>query len=98
MAQRPRRITAALVFAGIGALCSLGAMVVYEEPKSFYTNFVIFPAVLLMGIGLLADLVAIILALTGLRGEGRKPALLALALAIVSPILAMAVIQLLQLD
>lgn len=64
----------------------------------FYTNFVIFPTVLLMGIGLLADLVAIVLALTGLRGEGRKPALLALAIAVVAPVLAMAVIQLLQLD
>lgn len=95
--NRPRRVTAALVLAGIGSLCFLGAVALYEEPQSFYTNFVLFPTLFLIALGGLVNLVAIVLALPGLRSEGRKPALLALGIAVLIPILSIAIIQLIRL-
>jgi hypothetical protein len=94
MARSPRIAMTALVLAGFGALCFLGAVVLYEEPKSFYTNFVLFPSLSLMAIGAFVDLIALILALLSLRGAARRMASLALALALLVPILAIATIQL----
>ena len=94
----PRRAVAALVLAVIGGLCFLGAVLLYEEPKSFYTNFVLFPTLVLMAIGSLADLIAIILALVSLRGKARNMSLLALALGLLIPILSIATIQLVLRD
>jgi len=98
MARSPRLAVAALVSAGFGALCFLGAVVLYQEPKSFYTNFVLLPSLCLMGIGTLADLIALVLALVSLRGAARKAAFLALALAVLVPILSVAIIQLVLRD
>lgn len=97
MPAHPRRVIAALVLAGLGGLFFLGAVAVYEEPKSFYTNFVLFPTLLLMAVGSIVDLIAIVLALLGMRGAGRKQALLALAIALVVPIVSVAPIQLIRL-
>ena len=97
-ARPPRKAVAALVLAVIGGLCFLGAVLLYEEPKSFYTNFVLFPTLALMAIGSLADLTAILLALVSLRGKGRNMSLLALALGLLIPILSMATIQLVLRD
>ncbi|HBL26494.1 MAG TPA: hypothetical protein DD490_06640 [Acidobacteria bacterium] len=59
-------------------------------------NFVLLPTLILMAIGTVADLTAIGLALTSLRGATRKPALIALAIATLVPIVSIATIQLIQ--
>ena len=96
MAQHPRRVVVALLAAAFGGLCFLAAAAVYEEPASFYVNFVLLPTLILMAIGTIADLTAIALALASLRGATRKPALIALAIAIIVPIVSIATIQLIQ--
>ncbi|HBL27382.1 MAG TPA: hypothetical protein DD490_11160 [Acidobacteria bacterium] len=96
MPQHPRKIVVALLAAAFGGVCFLGAAAVYEEPTSFYVNFVLLPTLILMAIGTVADLTAIGLALTSLRGATRKPALIALAIATLVPIVSIATIQLIQ--
>lgn len=88
----PRRVTAGFRLAVFGAVCCLLAVVVYDEPESSYTNFVLLPSLALLATGVLADLVAVVLALTGLGGDGRRRALQTLALALLPPPAAVAVI------
>lgn len=84
----------ALVLSGVGGLCFLGAAAVYEEPQSFYTNFVLFPSLLLMLAGTVLDLLAGALALFNLRGPARKEALIALGIAVLVPVVSITTIQL----
>jgi hypothetical protein len=90
----PRSVKTALVLSGIGGLCFLGAVAVYQEPQSFYTNFVLFPSLLLMLIGAVLDLIAVVMALFNLRGPARKEALIALGIALLVPVISIATIQL----
>jgi NO-binding membrane sensor protein with MHYT domain len=94
MAELPRRVKAALVLSGVGGLCFLGAAAVYQEPESFYTNFVLFPSLLLMLVGAVLDLIAIVMALFNLRGPARKEALLTIGIALLVPVISIATIQL----
>ena len=92
MARTSRLASAARILAWIGAVFFLGAVLVYEDPQSFYTNFVLMFPLALMGLGSIVDLVAIGLALAGLRGPGRKMALQALAIAVLVPVASFATI------
>jgi hypothetical protein len=57
----------------------------YEKPKSFYTNFVIFPALALYIAGLLATVATLVLGITALRKrDDRKRALIAIATALIA--------------
>jgi hypothetical protein len=94
MTQRPKLVTTALVLAGMGGLCFLLAAAVYQEPQSFYVNFVLFPSLLLMLIGTVLDLIAGAMALFNLRGPARKEALIALGIALLVPVISIATIQL----
>jgi len=84
----------ARVLSILGGVCFVGATAVYQEPKSFYTNFVLFPSLTLMAVGAPLDLLAIVLALPGLRGQTQKMARVTLAIAVLVPVLAIATIQL----
>ncbi len=90
----PRSIKAALILAGLGGLCFLGAAAVYQEPQSFYTNFILFPSLLLVLTGTVLDLIAFATALFHLKGPARKEAFLAMAIAVVVPVISIATIQL----
>ncbi len=92
----PRVLAAARLAAIVGAVCLLVSVLVYEKPGSFYTNFVIFPTVLFLTIGSAFELLAVILALLGLRGSRKRFALWVLVAAVAAPALAMATIQLIQ--
>jgi hypothetical protein len=94
MAEPPRSAKTALMLAGAGGLCFLGAAAVYQEPQSFYTNFVLFPSLLLMLVGTVLDLIAGAMALFNLRGSGRKEALFALGIVVLVPVISIATIQL----
>jgi hypothetical protein len=43
-----RWVSSALVLSGVGGLCFLFAAALYQEPQSFYANFVLFPSLGLM--------------------------------------------------
>jgi len=90
----PRRVTTSFWLAVAGAVCCLLAVIVYDEPESFYTNFVLLPALYSLAAGVVLDVVAMVLALTGLGGAGRKRALQTLALALLVPPAAFAFIVL----
>lgn len=62
--------------------------------RGFYTNFVLLPSIGLMAAGTAIDPVAIVLALVGLRGAGRKIARRALAVAVLVPQVAIGIIHL----
>lgn len=81
----PGRVTLGFWLAVVGAACCLLAVLVYEKPESFYTNFVLLPALYSLAAAVVLDLVAVVLALTGLRGDGKKRALQTLALALLVP-------------
>lgn len=86
----------ARILALAGGACLLLAVALYEDPKSFYTNFVLFPTLVLFGLGTGVDLLALILALVGWRQAGPKRSGLTLALALAAPLLAFLAIQLLR--
>ncbi|HMB55097.1 MAG TPA: hypothetical protein VKU40_17395 [Thermoanaerobaculia bacterium] len=88
----PGRVNLGFWLAVGGAACCLLAVLVYEKPESFYTNFVILPSLYSLAAGVVLDLVAVVLALTGLGREGRKRALQTLALALLVPPAALAFI------
>ncbi len=90
----PRSVKAALILAALGGLCFLAAAALYEEPQSFYTNFVLFPSLLLMVAGTLLSLIAVGTALFHLKGMARKEAFLAIGIAVVVPVISIATIQL----
>jgi hypothetical protein len=94
---RQRVVTVAFILSVAGAVCCLLSVLVYEKPESFYVNFVILPSLVLTLAAWSLDLIAIVLALLGLKGPARKKALLSLGLAIGCPVLAMGIIQLMQL-
>jgi hypothetical protein len=74
------------------ALC-VAAVLVYQKPGSFYTNFVIFPSMLLWLSGILASVVAVVVSgLAVIRGESKARALASFVLAAVAPVLAFVVI------
>ena len=89
-----RWMSSALVLSGIGGLCFLLAAALYQEPQSFYTNFVLFPSLGLMALGTLINLIAIGIALANLRGATRPRALLALAISVLVPLISVGTIQL----
>lgn len=92
MARTSRLANAARILAWIGAVFFVGAVLVYEEPGSFYTNFILVYPLALMGLGSIMDLVAIGLGIAGLWGPGRKTALQALAIAVLVPVASVATI------
>jgi hypothetical protein len=99
VAGRSERLAAmALASSVLGGLCFVAAVVLYNEPKSFYTNFVLLPSIGLMAAGTAIDLVAIVLALLGLKGSGRKLAWRALTVAVLVPLLVIGIIQLVLRD
>lgn len=87
-----RLAIAARILAIVGAVFFLGAVLVYEDPDSFYTNFVLVYPLALMGLGAVINLVAIGLALASVWGPGRKTALQALAIAVLVPFASFATI------
>jgi hypothetical protein len=89
-----RWVSSALVLSGIGGLCFLLSAALYQEPQSFYTNFVLFPSLGLMALGALVNIGAIGIALANLRGATRPRALLALAIAVLVPVISIGTIQL----
>ena len=89
-----RWVSSALVLSGVGGLCFLLAAALYQEPQSFYTNFVLFPSLGLMALGALVNVGAIGIALANLRGATRTRALLALAIAVLVPVISIGTIQL----
>ena len=94
---RYRAVKLAYGLAIAGVVFCLLAVLVYEKPKSFYTNFIIMPSVYLSMAAWIVDVVAIVLALFALKGPTRKRALLTLGLALGAPVIAMGIIQLMQL-
>lgn len=61
------------------------AVVLYEKPKSFYTNFVIFPSLTLFVSGLLGTIVSLILGVTALfKRDDARLALIAISAALLS--------------
>lgn len=87
---------AARILALAGGVCLLLAVALYEDPKSFYTNFVLFPTLVLFGLGTGVDLLALVLALAGWRRAGSKRSGLTVALAVAAPVAAFLAIQLLR--
>lgn len=90
----PRSVKAALILAGSGGVCFLGAVALYHDPESFYTNFMLLPSLFLMLLGTVLDLGALVTALFNLKGPARKEAFLAIGIAIVVPVISVATIQL----
>jgi hypothetical protein len=69
------------------------AVLVYEKPGSFYTNFVVFPSLVLYLSGLLATIVALILGITALIKRDDVPrALFAISVSLFAAAAAMGVI------
>jgi hypothetical protein len=69
------------------------AVVVYEKPKSFYTNFVIFPSLALFVSGLLATIVTQILGIVALfKRDDASRALLAIGISLLSAAMALGLI------
>ena len=89
-----RWVSSALVLSGIGGLFFLLSAALYQEPQSFYTNFVLFPSLGLMALGALVNVGAIGIALANLRGATQAWALLALAIAVLVPVISLGTIQL----
>lgn len=69
------------------------AVAVYEKPKSFYTNFVIFPSLTLYVTGLLGTISTLILAITALvKRDDTRPALIGISMSLLGAVAAMALI------
>ena len=69
------------------------AVVVYEKPKSFYTNFVIFPSLTLFLSGLAGTIVTLILGVTALfKRDDTKHALIAIGLSLLAGAIALGLI------
>jgi len=69
------------------------AVLVYEKPKSFYTNFVIFPSIILFLTGLLGTIVTLGLGVTALfKRDDIKHALIAISVALLSGTIALGLI------
>jgi hypothetical protein len=69
------------------------AVVLYEKPKSFYTNFVIFPSLALYIAGLLGTIAALILGITALfKRDDSRNALIAVGSSLAAAVAAMGVI------
>ena len=69
------------------------AVVVYDKPKSFYTNFVILPSLGLFLSGLLGTIVTLILGVTALfKRDDMKLALIAIGLSLLAGAIALGLI------
>jgi hypothetical protein len=69
------------------------AVVLYQKPKSFYTNFVIFPSLALYISGLLGTVAALILGVTALlKRDDSRNALIAISASLAAAAAAMGVI------
>jgi hypothetical protein len=69
------------------------AVVLYQKPKSFYTNFVIFPSLALFLSGLLSTMVALGLGVTALfKRDDTKHALIAISLSLLAGAIALGLI------
>jgi hypothetical protein len=69
------------------------AVLVYEKPKSFYTNFVIFPSLILFLSGLLGTIATLILGITALfKRDDATRALLAIGLSLLASAIALGLI------
>jgi len=69
------------------------AVLVYEKPKSFYTNFVIFPSLMLFLSGLLGTIVTLILGITALfKRDDATRALLAIGSSLLAAAIALGLI------
>jgi hypothetical protein len=77
---------------GASVLFALAVML-YEKPKSFYTNFVIFPSLALFISGLLATIVTQILGITALfKRDDATRALFAIGVSLLAAAIALALI------
>jgi hypothetical protein len=69
------------------------AVLLYEKPKSFYTNFVIFPSLTLFVTGLLGTIVTLILGITALfKRDDATRALLAIGVSLLAGAIALGLI------
>jgi hypothetical protein len=69
------------------------AVVLYQKPKSFYTNFVIFPSLALFLSGLLGTLVTLVLGITALfKRDDTKHALIAISASLLAFAIALGLI------
>ena len=76
-----------------GAVLFALAVLVYEKPKSFYTNFVIFPSLTLFLTGLLSTIVTLILGVTALfKRDDTRHALIAISASLLAAAIALGLI------
>jgi hypothetical protein len=69
------------------------AVVVYQKPKSFYTNFVVFPSLALFVSGLLSTVVTLVLGVTALfKRDDTARALIAISLSLFAGAIALGLI------
>jgi hypothetical protein len=69
------------------------AVLLYEKPKSFYTNFVIFPSITLFLTGLLGTIVTLFLGVTALFKRDDAPrALIAISVVLLAGAIALGLI------
>ena len=69
------------------------SVLLYEKPKSFYTNFVIFPSLTLFLSGLVATIVTLLLGITALvKRDDTKHALFAISLSLLAGSIALGLI------
>jgi hypothetical protein len=69
------------------------AVLLYEKPKSFYTNFVIFPSLALFLTGLVATIVTLILGVTALfKRDDIKHALIAITVSLLGAAISLGLI------
>jgi hypothetical protein len=69
------------------------AVLVYEKPKSFYTNFVIFPSLALFLTGLAGTIATLILGVTALfKRDDAKIALIAISISLLAGAIALGLI------